>query len=98
MFILLSVFKNLDNADMDIGALTTTTSPTPVGGNIHVQTCGHHLHLRCWNSYLTSLRGAQRFNSDRFIFILLYYCMSYMVKISGIICILHYALSVCNSF
>lgn len=71
MIILLSVFKNLDNADMDIGALTTTSS-TPIGGNIHVQTCGHHLHLRCWNSYLTSLRGAQRFNSDRFIFILLY--------------------------
>lgn len=68
ILILLSVFKNLDNADMDIGALTTT-NPTPIGGNIHVQTCGHHLHLRCWNSYLTSLRGAQRFNSDRFIFI-----------------------------
>lgn len=59
-------FKNLDKADSEIGALTTTTSAIPIGGNAHVQTCGHHLHLRCWSSYLASLRGAQRFNSDRY--------------------------------
>lgn len=58
-------FNNLDKADFEVGSLTTTTSATPVGGNVQVQTCGHHLHLRCWSSYLASLRGAQRFNADR---------------------------------
>ncbi|CAH1183647.1 unnamed protein product [Ceutorhynchus assimilis] len=29
-------------------------------GGVHVQTCGHHLHLDCLNSYLTSLRSQQR--------------------------------------
>ncbi|XP_025207566.1 uncharacterized protein LOC112603273 isoform X2 [Melanaphis sacchari] len=58
-------FNNLDKADFEVGSLTTTTSATPIGGNVHVQTCGHHLHLRCWSSYLASLRGAQRFNADR---------------------------------
>ncbi|KAG5894127.1 hypothetical protein JTB14_004065 [Gonioctena quinquepunctata] len=29
-------------------------------GGVHVQTCGHHLHLHCLNSYLTSLRSQQR--------------------------------------
>ncbi|XP_014216341.1 E3 ubiquitin-protein ligase Ubr3 [Copidosoma floridanum] len=29
-------------------------------GGVHVQTCGHHLHLDCLRSYLTSLRGSQR--------------------------------------
>lgn len=55
----------MDKADLEIGALTTTTSAFPIGGNVHVQTCGHHLHLRCWSSYLASLKGAQRFNSDK---------------------------------
>jgi len=63
--------KNLDKADFEIGQLTTTTSATPVGVNVHVQTCGHHLHLRCWSSYLASLRGAQRFNSDRYVIALI---------------------------
>lgn len=57
----------MDKADFEVGSLTTTTSATPVGGNVHVQTCGHHLHLRCWSSYLASLRGAQRFNADRYV-------------------------------
>lgn len=29
-------------------------------GGAHVQTCGHHLHLDCLNSYLSSLRTQQR--------------------------------------
>jgi E3 ubiquitin-protein ligase UBR3 len=29
-------------------------------GGVHVQTCGHHLHLDCLKSYLKSLRGQQR--------------------------------------
>ncbi|KAJ8687402.1 hypothetical protein QAD02_023196 [Eretmocerus hayati] len=29
-------------------------------GGVHVQTCGHHLHLDCLKSYLMSLRGSQR--------------------------------------
>lgn len=29
-------------------------------GGVHVQTCGHHLHLGCLKSYLTSLRGGQQ--------------------------------------
>ncbi|KAJ8931392.1 hypothetical protein NQ314_015698, partial [Rhamnusium bicolor] len=29
-------------------------------GGVHVQTCGHHLHLDCLNSYLHSLRSQQR--------------------------------------
>ncbi|CAH2006803.1 unnamed protein product [Acanthoscelides obtectus] len=29
-------------------------------GGVHVQTCGHHIHLDCLNSYLTSLRSQQR--------------------------------------
>lgn len=29
-------------------------------GGVHVQTCGHHLHLDCLNSYLHSLRLQQR--------------------------------------
>jgi E3 ubiquitin-protein ligase UBR3 len=29
-------------------------------GGVHVQTCGHHLHLDCLNSYLHSLRMQQR--------------------------------------
>ncbi|XP_072747592.1 E3 ubiquitin-protein ligase Ubr3 isoform X3 [Anoplolepis gracilipes] len=29
-------------------------------GGVHVQTCGHHLHLDCLKSYLESLRGQQR--------------------------------------
>ncbi|XP_015603280.1 E3 ubiquitin-protein ligase Ubr3 isoform X2 [Cephus cinctus] len=29
-------------------------------GGVHVQTCGHHLHLDCLKSYLQSLRGQQR--------------------------------------
>ncbi|XP_045478273.1 E3 ubiquitin-protein ligase Ubr3 isoform X3 [Harmonia axyridis] len=29
-------------------------------GGVHVQTCGHHLHLDCLNSYLFSLRSQQR--------------------------------------
>ncbi|CAG9863571.1 unnamed protein product [Phyllotreta striolata] len=29
-------------------------------GGVHVQTCGHHLHLDCLNSYLSSLRTQQR--------------------------------------
>ncbi|XP_076228505.1 ubr3 ubiquitin ligase isoform X4 [Nomia melanderi] len=29
-------------------------------GGIHVQTCGHHLHLDCMSSYLLSLRNHQR--------------------------------------
>lgn len=29
-------------------------------GGVHVQTCGHHLHLGCLKSYLASLRGQQR--------------------------------------
>lgn len=29
-------------------------------GGIHVQTCGHHLHLDCLKSYLQSLRDSQR--------------------------------------
>lgn len=57
----------MDHADLEIGALTITTSPTPIVGNVYVQTCGHHLHLRCWNSYITSLRGGvQRYNPDRY--------------------------------
>ncbi|KAI5710044.1 hypothetical protein M8J76_006269 [Diaphorina citri] len=28
-------------------------------GGVHVQTCGHHLHLDCLSSYLNSLRGQQ---------------------------------------
>uniref|UniRef100_A0A8D8RJ41 E3 ubiquitin-protein ligase n=1 Tax=Cacopsylla melanoneura TaxID=428564 RepID=A0A8D8RJ41_9HEMI len=28
-------------------------------GGVHVQTCGHHLHLDCLTSYLNSLRGQQ---------------------------------------
>uniref|UniRef100_A0A1B6CS83 E3 ubiquitin-protein ligase n=1 Tax=Clastoptera arizonana TaxID=38151 RepID=A0A1B6CS83_9HEMI len=34
-------------------------------GGIHVQTCGHHLHLDCLKSYLRSLRNQQRLNADR---------------------------------
>ncbi|XP_039300953.1 E3 ubiquitin-protein ligase Ubr3-like, partial [Nilaparvata lugens] len=30
-------------------------------GGVHVQTCGHHLHLDCLKSYLRSLMGQQRF-------------------------------------
>ncbi|KAL3273063.1 hypothetical protein HHI36_014518 [Cryptolaemus montrouzieri] len=29
-------------------------------GGVHVQTCGHHLHLDCLNAYLHSLRSQQR--------------------------------------
>ncbi|XP_076232510.1 ubr3 ubiquitin ligase isoform X2 [Calliopsis andreniformis] len=29
-------------------------------GGVHVQTCGHHLHLDCLKSYLRSLRNQQR--------------------------------------
>ncbi|XP_011496807.1 PREDICTED: E3 ubiquitin-protein ligase UBR3 [Ceratosolen solmsi marchali] len=29
-------------------------------GGVHVQTCGHHLHLDCLKSYLQSLRSSQR--------------------------------------
>nr|XP_034188211.1 E3 ubiquitin-protein ligase Ubr3 isoform X2 [Osmia lignaria] len=29
-------------------------------GGVHVQTCGHHLHLDCLKSYLQSLRNQQR--------------------------------------
>ncbi|XP_023317565.1 E3 ubiquitin-protein ligase Ubr3 isoform X3 [Trichogramma pretiosum] len=29
-------------------------------GGVHVQTCGHHLHLDCLKSYLASLRSSQR--------------------------------------
>ncbi|GLG92566.1 Uncharacterized protein GBIM_00221 [Gryllus bimaculatus] len=29
-------------------------------GGVHVQTCGHHLHLDCLRSYLQSLRSQQR--------------------------------------
>ena len=29
-------------------------------GGVHVQTCGHHLHLDCLKSYRASLRGQQR--------------------------------------
>ncbi|XP_020708415.2 E3 ubiquitin-protein ligase Ubr3 [Athalia rosae] len=29
-------------------------------GGVHVQTCGHHLHLDCLKSYLQSLRSQQR--------------------------------------
>lgn len=29
-------------------------------GGVHVQTCGHHLHLDCLKSYLESLRSQQR--------------------------------------
>ncbi|XP_031787991.1 E3 ubiquitin-protein ligase Ubr3 isoform X1 [Nasonia vitripennis] len=29
-------------------------------GGVHVQTCGHHLHLDCLKSYLQSLRGPQQ--------------------------------------
>ncbi|XP_017785571.1 PREDICTED: E3 ubiquitin-protein ligase UBR3 isoform X2 [Nicrophorus vespilloides] len=29
-------------------------------GGVHVQTCGHHLHLHCLKSYLYSLRSQQR--------------------------------------
>lgn len=67
MFLFFILFlKNLDLADLKIGATTTTAGPTINIGNVHVQTCGHHLHLRCWRSYLASLRGAQRFASDRY--------------------------------
>lgn len=24
-------------------------------GGVHVQTCGHHLHLHCLNSYISAL-------------------------------------------
>ncbi|XP_065200275.1 E3 ubiquitin-protein ligase Ubr3-like isoform X2 [Planococcus citri] len=34
-------------------------------GGIHVQTCGHHLHLECLTSYLQSLRNQQRVVVDR---------------------------------
>lgn len=29
-------------------------------GGVHVQTCGHHLHMDCLRAYLQSLRGQQR--------------------------------------
>lgn len=29
-------------------------------GGVHVQTCGHHLHLDCLKSYLQSLQSQQR--------------------------------------
>lgn len=32
-------------------------------GGVHVQTCGHHLHLDCLKSYLESLRSQQRHQS-----------------------------------
>ncbi|XP_026827990.1 E3 ubiquitin-protein ligase Ubr3 isoform X2 [Ooceraea biroi] len=32
-------------------------------GGVHVQTCGHHLHLDCLKSYLESLRNQQRHQS-----------------------------------
>ncbi|KAK4316848.1 hypothetical protein Pmani_012025 [Petrolisthes manimaculis] len=32
-------------------------------GGVHVQTCGHHLHLDCHQSYLLSLRSQHRPNS-----------------------------------
>ncbi|XP_043254590.1 E3 ubiquitin-protein ligase Ubr3 [Colletes gigas] len=32
-------------------------------GGVHVQTCGHHLHLTCLKSYLQSLRNQQRHQS-----------------------------------
>uniref|UniRef100_A0A0A9XB67 E3 ubiquitin-protein ligase n=2 Tax=Lygus hesperus TaxID=30085 RepID=A0A0A9XB67_LYGHE len=34
-------------------------------GGVHVQTCGHHLHLDCLKSYLCSLRSQQRLASER---------------------------------
>nr|AZA04497.1 E3 ubiquitin-protein ligase [Gerris buenoi] len=34
-------------------------------GGVHVQTCGHHLHLDCLKSYLSSLRSQQRLAADR---------------------------------
>jgi hypothetical protein len=61
------MLQNLDKGDLEIGALTTTTSAVPIGGNAHVQTCGHHLHIRCWSLYLSSLRGTQRFDSDKLV-------------------------------
>ncbi|KAL1137748.1 hypothetical protein AAG570_009444 [Ranatra chinensis] len=33
-------------------------------GGVHVQTCGHHLHLDCLKSYLRSLRTQQRLAVD----------------------------------
>ncbi|XP_073970772.1 ubr3 ubiquitin ligase isoform X1 [Rhodnius prolixus] len=34
-------------------------------GGVHVQTCGHHLHLDCLKSYLRSLRSQQRIAAER---------------------------------
>ncbi|XP_014242045.1 E3 ubiquitin-protein ligase Ubr3 isoform X2 [Cimex lectularius] len=34
-------------------------------GGVHVQTCGHHLHLDCLKSYLLSLRNQQRLAAER---------------------------------
>ncbi|RZF33108.1 hypothetical protein LSTR_LSTR013279 [Laodelphax striatellus] len=34
-------------------------------GGVHVQTCGHHLHLDCLKSYLRSLLGQQRISAER---------------------------------
>lgn len=34
-------------------------------GGVHVQTCGHHLHLDCLKSYLRSLRNQQRLSAER---------------------------------
>ncbi|XP_054287000.1 E3 ubiquitin-protein ligase Ubr3-like isoform X1 [Macrosteles quadrilineatus] len=34
-------------------------------GGVHVQTCGHHLHLDCLKAYLRSLRNQQRLSSER---------------------------------
>lgn len=76
--------KNLNKAESDIEIITTNAIKNTPIANIHVQTCGHHLHLRCWNSYLSSLRGAQRFNSDRYILIINYQTSIYHIKYSHI--------------
>ncbi|CAH1395459.1 unnamed protein product [Nezara viridula] len=34
-------------------------------GGVHVQTCGHHLHLDCLKSYLRSLRTQQKVAAER---------------------------------
>ena len=32
-------------------------------GGVHVQTCGHHLHMECLKGYMTALKSQQRQNS-----------------------------------
>ncbi|VVC34687.1 Zinc finger, UBR-type,Zinc finger, RING/FYVE/PHD-type,Zinc finger, RING-type [Cinara cedri] len=54
-------YNNLNENDLKIGAVTTTTndSAQEISGNVHIQTCGHYLHCKCLDKYLKNLSQNQ---------------------------------------